>query len=78
MGYTLKEYIAELQKVVDKYPDAKAVYSHDDEGNQHQLVSWAGTPGYYDDNGEFFQESDFKYCREEMGMEPVINAVCIN
>ena len=37
----LKDYIKNLQKLVDDYPEAlemEVIYSHDDEGNEYQKV----------------------------------------
>jgi hypothetical protein len=64
----LKEYIEELQKIAQDYPDAVVVYSADDEGNYFEEVHFGPSVGRFS-NGEW--ESG-----EDMQGKP--NAVCIN
>lgn len=68
----LKAYIAKLQKIAEKHPNAKVVYAADDEGNSFGEVNFTPTLGNYGD-GDFLSSycDDFKENFE-------INAVCIN
>jgi hypothetical protein len=70
-GMKIKEYIAALQKIADKYPDADTVYSCDDEGNRFSHVHFTPTVGNFNGD-EFYSKKDAK----EQGL--AINAVCIN
>ena len=45
----LSEYAAAIAEVAKKYPDAKVVYSRDDEGNGYQEVYFTPTPGLFND-----------------------------
>lgn len=67
----LKDYISELNKLVEANPDIlelDVIYSVDDEGNEFDYVSYPPSLGMYED-GSF--DSDH-YSGEE------INAICIN
>lgn len=81
---TLKEYAASINKFAEKYPNLMVVSASDDEGNNFQKVSWAGTLGFFDGeyHGNFIDARNVKkYPLEEayapyVGKEP--NAICIN
>jgi len=71
MAIKLKEYIANLNKLAKKHPEAltmDVVYSIDDEGNGFQKINYAPQIGEYqgDYHGDFDGEGKNK------------NAVCIN
>ena len=71
MAIKLKEYIANLNKLVKENPEAltmDVVYSIDDEGNGFQKINYTPQIGEYegDYNGDFDEEGKNK------------NAVCIN
>ena len=67
---TLKTYIKKLQELEEKHPNAKVIYSIDDEGNGFGLVHHEPCAGHFKD-GEF---SDVK----DNYLDGEINAVCIN
>jgi len=48
----LKEYIANLQEICNKYPNLKVIYSSDEEGNNFDEVCYSPTIGKFK-NGEF-------------------------
>jgi hypothetical protein len=79
----LKEYIQQLQELVDTNPEAAdliVVYSKDDEGNEFQVVNWTATLGHFKGKyrGAFISETGIKEDEDlEEGDYP-INAVCIN
>ena len=65
----LKEYAKLIATLAEKYPNAKVIYSRDDEGNGFEEVHYAPSLGDFDsENGEF--ESD--------GENKKVNAVCVN
>lgn len=63
---TIKEYAKVIARLAKKYPDAKVIYSVDDEGNAFNEVEYSPTPGRFARTGEFGSH-----------VEPV-NAICIN
>jgi hypothetical protein len=66
----IEKYIEQLQDLAEKYPNAKVVYSTDDEGNGFGLVHHDPCAGNFRD-GEF--------TNGELSEESVeINAICIN
>lgn len=66
---TITSYIKKLQKLADKHPKAKVVYSTDDEGNSFSEVHFEPSVGAFS-NGSF--ESN----EEDDSLK--VNAVCIN
>jgi hypothetical protein len=68
---TLKEYISELQKIEEKYPDIQLVYSSDAEGNRFEEVFYTPSLGHFED-AEFIEKDSEDFEDRE------INAVCIN
>lgn len=62
---TIKEYIKDLEVLAKKYPEAKVIYSKDDEGNGFNYVHFAPAPGNFND-GEFDDDSRS------------VNAICLN
>ncbi len=71
---TLKEYSKKIAKLAEKYPDAKVIYSRDEEGNGFDEVYYDPTLGNFDterDPGE-----EFVSAREKPKAK--VNAVCIN
>lgn len=40
----IKTYIKKLQKLAEKYPNAKLIYACDDEGNSFDEVRWSPSP----------------------------------
>jgi hypothetical protein len=75
---TLKEYLENIQKLVDENPNLlylQVISSSDDEGNSFSPVIYTATPGYYD--GEY--KGNFISDEEELeGEDLPINAICIN
>lgn len=67
---TLKTYIKKLQELEEKHPNAKVIYSIDDEGNGFSSIHHDPCAGNFRDgeftNGELSEE----------GLK--INAICIN
>jgi len=76
----LKEYIKNLQEVLDEHGDIDVIYSSDDEGNYYGKVNFKPSVGSFTEDGadsSFRDEDEF----EEMigdGWTPTVNAVCIN
>lgn len=76
----LKEYLANLKKLVEENPDSleyEVIYSIDNEGNAYKRVySWGPTLGIHDDNEfciiEDDEDEDDSYTKDD------INAICIN
>lgn len=66
---TIKKYIKLLNELAEKYPNAKVIYSKDDEGNKFQLVNYNPGPGNF--NGEDFIPDDNT-------VEFKINCICLN
>ena len=67
----LKEYIEVLTDIEQSHPNAKIIYSCDEEGNRYSEVFYQPAAGCYD--GLYWEtEGDL----EETGGE--VNAVCIN
>lgn len=64
----LKEYVNNLQKLLDRYGELDVVYSKDDEGNAFNLVHYEPTLGLYEDREFQTEEID----------EKNYNAICIN
>lgn len=77
---TLKTYIKKLQALHDQYPNAKVVYSSDDEGNSFHFVGSLPTVGHFDGEDCFIPQERIAEWVEEG--EPIqtmpLNAVCIN
>lgn len=73
----IKDYIKDLQKWAEKYPNAEVVYAADDEGNSYHSVNWTGTPGMFHDDS-FYQDDDKDYFEESTEEKFEINAICIN
>lgn len=69
----LKEYAAKLTELAKEYPNAKVVYTIDDEGNDFREVNFTPSPGNFGD-GEFISDDG----TEEFGQQFKINSVCIN
>lgn len=70
----LREYLKELQELVNKNPQAldyKVIYAKDDEGNEYSPVSYSPTVGFYDPEEWKF---DVFPCFDDI----VLNAVCVN
>lgn len=65
----LKQYAAELNKLVEKYPNAKVVCSADDEGNSYGEVVFAPQLCYFRE-GEILLNDDLEELKP--------NAVLIN
>lgn len=64
----LKEYITQLRKIANEFPNLEVVYSADDEGNSFSKVNFHPMVGEFID-GEFSTDCD-------AAKGP--NAVCIN
>ena len=68
----LKEYIENLQKVLDQYGDLTVICSADDEGNWFNTVDYTPSVCRYDPENrgeaEFLEPED----------QSSVNAVCIN
>ena len=65
----LKEYAKLINVLAEKYPDIDVVYSHDDEGNEFQMVNYQPGIGHF---------TDLNYGRGEFEQKNPINAICIN
>lgn len=65
---TLKQYINNLQKISNEFPNLTVVYSADEEGNSFSPVVYNPTVGEFKNGDEF----DTEYS----GDKP--NAVCVN
>lgn len=65
---TLKEYINNLQKIANEFPDLKVVYSCDEEGNKFSPVFYSPVVGEFKNGDEFNTEYS--------GDKP--NAICVN
>lgn len=70
----LKEYINNLTKELEKYPDLDVVYAIDSEGNRFHKVSFSPSIGHYNKN-DFTQIENFE---DYQLTEKDINAICIN
>ena len=46
----LKEYADRINKLATKYPNAKVIYSRDDEGNGYDEVHYTPSPCKFDGN----------------------------
>ena len=64
----LKEYLAPLQEICNKYPNLKVIYSSDEEGNNFDEVFYTPTVGKFK-NGEF---------EAVEGDDAKPNAICVN
>ena len=70
---TLELYIEQLQKFVEKHPEAlkfQVIHSSDDEGNSFHSVQFSPTLGTFDENELTFDN------HRELNYES--NSVCIN
>ena len=67
----LKEYIEVLTDIERTHPNAKLIFSCDDEGNRFSEVHYQPALGYYD-GCDWETEGEL----EETGSK--VNAVCIN
>jgi len=67
----LKEYIEVLTDIEQSHPDAKLIFSCDDEGNRFSEVHYQPALGHYD-GCDWETEGDL----ETTGSK--VNAVCIN
>jgi len=74
---TLQTYIKHLQKICDKYPKAKVVYSSDDEGNNFAPVEFPPQVGDFKDD-EFISEENFEEWEEDYGRKCKVTAILIN
>lgn len=54
---TLKEYISDLQKILEEHGDLKLIYSSDDEGNSYHRVGSSPVVRYTDFSDDFIYES---------------------
>lgn len=71
---TLQEYIKNLQRMVENYPEVKdyvVVYAEDSEGNGYDRVTYHPTIGY-------FEGDSFYIDKESLTEGDYIKAVCIN
>ena len=66
----LKEYAKVIAVLAEKYPNAKVIFSIDDEGNAYNEVFYHPTPGHFDNVMEFEPVGDVKKVK--------VNAICIN
>jgi hypothetical protein len=66
-----------LQKICDKHPTLKVVYSSDEEGNSFSLVEFPPQVGDFKD-GEFIAEENFEEWEEDSGRKYKVTAVLIN
>ena len=46
----LSNYIAQLQEIEKKYPNAEMIYAADDEGNRFSKIKYEPCYGYFDGN----------------------------
>lgn len=67
----IKTYLAALQKLAKKYPNAEVVSSSDDEGNSFQSVNYIPTYGKFESEGDGFGHGDF-------GGDTGVDAICVN
>lgn len=67
---TIKEYIEELEVLAKEYPEAKVIYSKDDEGNKFEYVHFFPTIGNFNDGN--FDGEDFNNDNKKN------NAICLN
>ena len=72
---TIRTYIKKLQKLADKYPNAKVVYSSDEEGNVFGPLVYSPTSGCFNDD-LFVEESQFKKLKEFHNLK--VNSICLN
>lgn len=73
----LKEYLENLQKLVQENPevlDYKVIYAIDDEGNRYQEVEFTPIIGIFEDREFIFKDHIEEWEREESE----INSICIN
>ena len=68
---TLKQYIEVLTDIEKDHPNAKLIFSCDDEGNRFSEVFYQPAAGHYD-GCDWETEAEL----EEAGSK--VNAVCIN
>lgn len=76
---TLKNYIKNLQKIIDdnpEYAELDVIYSKDDEGNGYQHVTYEPCIGINQDGGAYNVEFE-GYDEDEHELDE-INCVCIN
>lgn len=62
----LKAYAAKIQALAEKFPNARVIYSSDDEGNNFSEVAHEPTPGHF-----VKSDNEFQDCSP-------VNAVCVN
>lgn len=76
----LKEYIRELNKFVQEYPEAyelPVIYSKDDEGNAYHNVIYSPAMFQVEDLTQYYLEVVGKLGDEGIAREDC-NAICIN
>ncbi len=56
----LKEYVAALQEIADKYPDLKVIYASDEEGNSFSEVCFDPSVCRFDGESISQEEEDEK------------------
>lgn len=72
----VSDVINSLQDVLDKHGDLPAIYSKDDEGNDHHKVSWCGSIMYVDDIESYYL--DIVENEDEDSDNGLTKVVCIN
>jgi hypothetical protein len=72
----LKEYIENLQKIVERNPEyenLEVVYSVDDEGNGYGGINYTPTLGFWNEDDNFISADS-----EDFNEGDPINVICIN
>ena len=72
----LKEYIENLQQIVDKEWDLEIIYSKDDEWNEYQKVIYEPSI-FYIKPSDYYVDEVYKEDEDEIE-DDMIKAVCIN
>lgn len=77
---TLKEYILDLQKLVEENPETAdfiVITAKDAEGNGYEPIYYGPTIGLYEDDNNFISEDQYDEY-EGLYIDTSSNAVCVN